>query len=368
MLCDNCGNEFEKDEMYEHDGEYYCEDCEEELFFICYECGESFSRDEEWEHDGEYYCEDCHNNLFTECPDCGEFVRNEDTVSIYCGAETICQSCFEHGNYFTCDNCGEIFTYDEQNECNDSYYCNDCYASYCSDLGIHPYSYKPHTNFLEYKDESSLRGNNLHIGIELEIQGYKFEDFCKSMSKDYYDDDVFYIKRDGSLDNNGVEIVSQPMTLKYIIEGTDWKKCFDYLNEFEMNDTDNCGLHFHLDKQYLSEKDIAIIDYIVNQFSYYFENIGGRPFNSYCKSVDKYSSDWGKSTDGRYVAVNLENRDTVELRFCKSTYDFGVFLTRVKIIFALVKFVKKYNLDEVFEWNREDFEKKFQDNLLTYSR
>ena len=367
MICYHCEKEFEENEMYEHDGNYYCEDCESELFFICVNCGDSYSIDDSYEHEDELYCERCHDTCFCQCDDCGEYLRNEDIISINNG-NYICESCFSNGNYFTCNNCCEHYSMDESNYHNGDYYCNDCYADMMGEMGIHPYSYKPYTNFLSYPDESDMRSNNLHIGIELEIQGYQFEDFCKAMSKDYYDDDVFYIKRDGSLDNNGVEIVSQPMTLKYITEGTDWKKCFDYLNEFEMNDTDNCGLHFHLDKQYLSEKDIAIIDYIVNQFSYYFENIGGRPFNSYCKSVDKYSSDWGKSTDGRYVAVNLENRDTVELRFCKSTYDFGVFLTRVKIIFALVKFVKKYNLDEVFEWNREDFEKKFQDNLLTYSR
>jgi putative transposase len=63
----------------------------------------------------------------------------------------------------------------------------------------------------------------------------------------------------------------------------------------EMNDTEGCGLHFHLDRAYLNENMIATIDYIVNHYDTYFEKYCGRQYNYYCRKNEKQSNNWKKS-------------------------------------------------------------------------
>ena len=70
---------------------------------------------------------------------------------------------------------------------------------------------------------------------------------------------------DGSLNNTGVEIISHPMTYENIINSNHWKLLFDLLKENDMNNTENCGLHFHLDKIYFSNDNIKALDYIVHK-------------------------------------------------------------------------------------------------------
>ena len=170
------------------------------------------------------------------------------------------------------------------------------------------------------------------------------------------------MKQDGSLSNSaGVEIVSHPMTYKYIIETDDWKTLFDKLNKYEMNNTNSCGLHFHLDRKYFEKKDISVIDYIINNFSDYFTKIGGRPLNDYCAKSYKRDDQWGEDIVSRYHTVNLENSETIELRFCQSTYQFDVFLERLKMIFAIADFAKSHTLSECFGLDTmQNFEKEFE--------
>jgi hypothetical protein len=159
-------------------------------------------------------------------------------------------------------------------------------------------------------------------------------------------------------EDNGVEIVSQPMTYDFIMNNTDWYKVFRYMANHSMDDIDNAGLHFHLDKEYLTEKDIQMIDYIVNNYSEYFSELGGRSFDEcsrYCRKMKKSSDNWGKKTsdDSRYQAVNLTNTNTVELRFCKSTYKWHTFIKRLKFIYALVQYSNQFTFEEILSKSKD---------------
>ena len=274
-----------------------------------------------------------------------------------------CEECF-YNLYFWCNNCEKIFSIEDR--CiadNGWYYCPDCFDEVNL---LHDYDYKPEA--IIFHNDNDENNNNLHVGIELEIQGKNHCSFIKK-AKEKFDETIFYFKHDGSLDDTGVEIVSQPMSYNFIKHTDYWYDLFNLMFEYGMDDVDNAGLHFHLDKNYFSESEIAVIDYIVNNFSHSFYQCGGRIFNSnsrYCRTVYKNLEDWGKNTnkDNRYQAVNLTNQHTIELRFCESTYEFDVFKERVKLIYAIAQFAKQYTLKDIYNWNEYTFINHFNKIIL----
>jgi hypothetical protein len=355
-ICEICNNEFENLEDIEIlNGHHICNKCNEDQYVCCVDCDSLVKQEEACYIDGDYYCEDC--TCF--CCHCNETTRVNDSYNYH--GDYICENCYDN-DFFTCERCGEIENYEDGYRFDDNYYCEYCYSEALADCGIHSYGYKPCCNFLHEENEATLRKNNLHIGIELEIQGSDLVGFCNEINSEYdFDDGNFYLKVDGSLSDNGIEIVSQPMTYKYITENKDWNFCYKQIHNYDMSDTIGCGLHFHLDREYLTAKDIQMIDYIVNTFSDFFETVGGRKYDYYCQKRDKRIDDWGKATDSRYSAVNLNNSNTVELRFCKSTYDYNTFIQRVRMIFAIVEFAKryKYKFKDIINWHYDCFCEKF---------
>lgn len=332
-----------------------CMDCYHNHYAACSECGDLFHEDNYEIIDGRVFCAKCQSEFCSQCEDCNEWHITEDGFTTAYG-DWICHDCFDD-NYFFCDRCDEIYHVDQLHNCDGENYCDSCYADCYNPL--HEYGYKPNVVF----HEDNERNKHLHVGIELEIQGNGYDDFVNKMSESF-NEDMFYMKQDGSLNDYGVEIVSQPMTYNFIMNHNDWYKVFRYMENHSMNDTDDCGLHFHLDKQYLNEKDISVIDYIVNNYADYFSEIGGRDFDEcshYCKKVNKSENDWGKETryESRYQAVNLTNENTIELRFCKSTFDFDTFIQRVKMIFAIADFAKKHCIKDFYNMDNETFEIKF---------
>ena len=358
--CEICHRIFNKENINDICGYSICDECvDEDAFAICNHCGSLIEdKDDANIYEDNYYCNAC----VTTCSECSCVMPSADAVENAYGS-SLCDECLNE-NYFECQCCHGYYTYDDQYDFDYDNYCEVCYHSILSNYGIHPYNFKPDYHFLEMQDEPQSRNNNLHVGIELEIQGENRNNFCDDINK-FFDNENIYLKMDGSLNSKGIEIISMPMTFKYLTEGIDWKYCFDELKIWQMNDTEDCGLHFHLDRNYLSADNIRTIDFIVNYFSEYFMNVGGREFSYYCQKRDKSYFDWGKDVCSRYSAVNLENTSTVELRFFKSTYNYETFIQRIKIVFAIVQFSKMYIVSSLFGWSNTCFIEKFNDLYKT---
>lgn len=115
-----------------------------------------------------------------------------------------------------------------------------------------------------------------------------------------------------------------------------------------MKDTTNCGLHFHISRNFFAEESVRVLDYFVNTNSDYLEKIGGRKFNSYCEKRIKRMDSWGETYDSDHCdSVNLSNEDTIEIRFCKSTSDYDTFMERLKLIKNLVLFYKTISFEKI---------------------
>jgi hypothetical protein len=219
--------------------------------------------------------------------------------------------------------------------------CEDChYGDH-----IEHYHYKPTPIFF---DSNKSTNEDLYIGVELEVEGDNFVRFSEEV-----DTEFIYCKRDGSIPN-GVEIVSHPAHYEYH-RFNEWKEIFKLMYECNLNKVGNAGLHFHISKKGFIKDGIKNIDYLVNNFEDFISKIGGRKFGEYCWKEHKCKDSWGINRGNRFVAVNLSNTNTIELRFCKSTYKWHNFIKRLKLIYALVTYANNKTFDEIFNIQENKF-------------
>ena len=122
----------------------------------------------------------------------------------------------------------------------------------------------------------------------------------------------FYSTQDRSIDTHswsqcGVEFVSQPLPVDMLC------KQLDKLGKkFQWEHNSSCGIHVHVSRKWLSEKKaIAIYNWIKTLTNAEFKLLFGRLPNYYCRTEGTIGST-------RYLAVNTENKATIEFRMFSS--------------------------------------------------
>lgn len=273
-----------------------------------------------------YICDNCYNHHY-EDDNLTWFVnRNRRTVIVnrkdadkYCKPCSVCGVKYEHGVIKR----------------------GLCYSCHKPSM-MRSFSYTPKLNFYHNEGENT----DEYIGVELEVDGYdnKRVEVVSELYKT--EKDFVYCKSDGSI-SLGVEIVSHPATYQYHCNTSHWKNIFDILKKNKMDVLDNCGLHFHVDRNAFKREGIATLDCFVYNNRKIIEQHGGRELNHFCVADYKNRSEWGKSLEDHYRAVELAHNDTVELRFCKSTNDYDVFMDRLKFIKQLVDFSNHHRVSQI---------------------
>jgi hypothetical protein len=263
--------------------------------------------------------------------------------------------------YAHCVDCGNEL--DEDNawysEHDEEYRCarhNEIHESEYDEDGnlIHSYSYKPSPNFLEddgtasFYTPSNGHSKNLYMGFELEteltrptvVRGNSLmpgaEHVLNTINKRRGDDNVVYLKEDGSI-SHGFEIVSHPMTLGFAMNHFDWAGIEGLKGlGYDAWKASSCGLHIHLSRE-------AFVDYghMMRFFLLILKNrqqlvqFAGREshyakfdmdafFNAYHdfesgktvrgSTLATHAKQYSTNND-RYTAINLQNNNTIELRF-----------------------------------------------------
>ena len=168
------------------------------------------------------------------------------------------------------------------------------------------------------------------------------------------------VENDGSLRNNGLEFITQPMTYSnvgYCLE------MFFKKNKFtDENYSDRTSIHVHTNVQDLSVEQVQTIILLYQTFeNLLFDWIGhGRNENIFCvpwsQTVLTYKlfdnpSDWTKYKRWqKYTALNLlpvTTQGTIEWRHMNGHYDVARIMRWLQIIGAIYSFAMKYSLDEV---------------------
>ena len=330
-------------------------------------CGAILTEENAQNFEGTVLCDTCFADCTVECDDCHERIWADDAE----GDENhvLCTRCYDY--YYThCENCGRLIHND------DAYYEDDedypyCHSCFC-DMGRKPiknYSYKP---------EPIMYGEGtMYYGVELEMDGeprLSPEECAVALIEvANKDGEKIYIKRDGSLSSWGIEVVTHPATIDaHLNKIIDWDGILRTAVElgFTSHDNGRCGLHVHASKSGFgngSEREEAI-----GRLVFFFEKHWNElvklsrrtPTNlerwaaRYATISNTTEETYNKAKEkrmGRYVAVNLENHNTVEIRLWRGSLRKNTVLATLQLVDEIIKCVKNSSNKEIEEMTWSEF-------------
>ncbi len=317
---------------------------------VCSHCGELIA-DENYGHiNGEVICSDCIERYCTTCERCGALMWDSDSYGD--DYTVLCRSCYEN-HYTRCYDCDVLIHNDDSYEYDGEYYCRECYDNVCYGDSIHDYNYKPEPIF--YGDAKR------YFGVELEIDiGGKdcaYADEILAIANDSAEH--IYIKSDGSL-NDGMEIVTHPMTLEYH-KNFCWN---DIMHKavslgYRSHQTSTCGLHVHVNRNSFGESSQEQEE-VISRILYFVEHHWNELLKFSRRSeytMNRWAARYGyehtpkaimdkakKGNNGRYAAVNLCNYHTVEFRMFRGTLKFNTFIATIELVNRICD-VAMYNTD-----------------------
>lgn len=391
--CNTCGEDSEFLIQLKNKNEFYCYDCFVDLA-KCRDCGEFVSKEDSIEIDGESVCNDCIAENYTQCDDCGTYVLTDDALLVYdsrgnekyvcddctrdynrcdsCGEyyadsytittnnTIICRSCYENGDYFTCETCGDIFHVDDMANSDDGCYCESCYEE------RRPSIINPHWS----KFTPIFHGEGpLFFGIEQEIDDGDNPGETAESIIDKTGEDNLYIETDGSLNDNGLELVYFPRSWD------SWKEFYPKLdkvrtiargNSYLSHETTTCGLHVHISRDALKSEDCPSIRENIGKIMFLYE----KHFAEFVKFSRRKSSGlsrWAKNNPigyresadpmeyyeaaeergDRYCAVNIQPTKTIEFRFFRGTLLPGTILASIGLCYNLAMLSTSKTQEEI---------------------
>lgn len=320
----------------------------------CHCCGSTLYIDERISFDNVFLCPSCHSEETCTCDCCGERIWEDYAI---CDSNTVlCERCYDE-NYTRCYRCESIIAYSDSYEMSDEYYCARCRNLVAPHNAIQNYSYKPIPIFYG-------KGKRF-MGVELEIDvggnDSKKAQEILDIGNDEENDHI-YIKHDGSLDE-GMEIVSHPMTLDYHKQYL-WSKIMKRAAEmgYRSHQTRTAGLHIHVnrtsfgDYEDVQEEAIARVLYFVE----YHWNELLRFSRRSSEQIERWASRYGyeetprklmnkakKSEKGRYTAVNLNNRSTIEFRLFRGTLKYNTFIATLELVDEICRCAEFMNDEQI---------------------
>lgn len=372
VVCSVCGNTIHNDDYTIIEEEVVCNNCSEHITH-CEHCGKTMDdRDENtFCYDGDYYCEDCYNDLFRCCDSCCVTIPVDDCY--YYDGTPYCEECY-HNNFCECYDCGMTIRQDDAYISDDEYYCEDCYNNNI-DI-IHSYHHRDLE--LEYKQVNS-DDLNWYLGFELEVEKDRGSRFNNQQMARYirqnYPELGLVFETDGSL-SSGFEIISQPMTINYIYKHSeDFKGILKALqdNGFKSHDTSTCGLHIHVSRSILGEgtnatKNLNKLILFTETFKDEIKRFSRRDNYGYCKFTSDTrglkNKTYYKSSEilkrlndmgSRYQVVNTTNNNTIEIRVFRGTLKYETFMATLEFVYNMFKCItevptRKINFNKVIKY------------------
>ena len=332
--CCSCATSLNVDDSVVVDGDNFCPTCT----FTCEDCrevcAETFTVLDRGYNSIEV-CESCRDNCLI-CHDCHIEFSSNARYGTNSSGETVCESCSME--YFSCDQCGET--------CHNDDYGGDGYCYRCRDNEDEDYS--DDCDLIKgcnYKPTPEFHGTGpYYMGMELETESKKDTlDTLDTNARFVLDKlgSFVYLKEDGSL-NNGFEIVTHPATLDE--HRKKWSALLDKLPEgLSSFERDNCGLHIHASRKHLSQLTIGKILAFVNARTNkkFVTELAQRNASSYAELKTYKQIKHVKYPEGRYEALNLTNKATIEFRIFKGNLSKDKVFRALEFVDAIIKFCER---------------------------
>lgn len=402
VFCDDCYNRLRDN------GEIVCCcDCGYETFVDNLRFVDSFD---------DYICQSCLDENYDWCEYCEDYHCLDDMREVIeyngdherCGSINVCCNCVDNDEIFYCEECGEYFLDpdDIHNVDEDGYhYCFDCAPISPPTRNINKLlvyndinCYHPNIPLtpISHKNKIEKIDNFKGYGIELEVDkdsGWtdRVDEVSTLAKLNNIAGGHMYFSHDCSLEN-GFEIVTQPHT-EGAMHKIDWKSYLKVLKDAGYkNQSRNAGYHIHISRLLFGDTENKQNDNIA-KLLYFFENnksdllkmsrrvesqyhwcqfYSDRTYdfipkeydsNGYASAFEKFDtknkehyeviSDKSKRLNRLRGAVNIGNRNTVEIRLFRSTLDYNDFMASFDFITTLVKNVNKItwkNIDDTSKW------------------
>lgn len=287
------------------------------------------------------------------CNDCHCYMLKDDSIYVYRYDYHICGNC-RNEYYCHCEECGELTHIEELEEHSDEYYCCNCYDA--NDNGLDEYHHGCRDWEILTSDNDNK--NAVTYGFELETEcNQDIYDFnCNQFKQDF--NFISCLEKDGSLSDDGMEVISHPFTAQWLWENMEnIKNMMSFLinNDFTSHDNGRCGLHFHIGGLNDDEKN-KLFEFIEYNYNIFYK-FARRNRATYCS---KYFNDdllKNKSAKQRlefckdsgygshsYHFIKDSNNGTCEIRIFRGTLKFNTFATTFDLVQALVKTVKENEL------------------------
>lgn len=379
--CQCCFESFTDEEAASfvtlENGSRMCPSCFAEHGFTC-ECGKRLLKEEmvhvfdENDVEVKQVCKQCSE-------DTSKYFIDEYSGKTFV-IEALCQEIFDDSNkrvakcysryYRRCEDCGTWFCHNGR----DVRYCESCAENHPSYARYHVYGYsvKPNPKFKKMDEEATPR----YMGVELETEpnedscntDYDAKNYSKNLHDISDDENLFYQKCDGSLADNGVEIVTHPCSLDFMMKEFPWNKIVATARKYRYvsHKGGNCGLHVHVDRKSLGNtpgdqdatiaKIILLTDRFWNKIVKFTRRTEDRINEWACKpnaeinSSDTIESAVRKSKDvssySRYRAVNLRNRNTIEFRIFRGTLAVNTIKATLQFVDRICEYAKNNQIDK----------------------
>lgn len=311
--CSKCGTMHPSNLLTPVDDQILCPSCQVEHTVMCSCCGQIIWKSDNAGTADTPLCESCREDAYTTCVRCGALIRNEDA------------------------------RYRRSDEDGDYPYCTHCFSR-LNPAGINDYYYKPKPIF--YGEAARF------FGVELEIDGAGEDDDNAHYVMEIANregKERIYCKHDGSLED-GFEIVTHPMTLRYHQKEMPWAAVLDRAKGmgYTSHQAGTCGLHIHVNRDSFGPTE-AEQDACIARILYFFE----RHWEELLKfsrrteyQLEKWAARYGYKDQpheilnhakkggggGRYSSINLVNQDTIEFRIFRGTLKYNTLIATLQLV------------------------------------
>lgn len=381
--CVNCGEVIAKEDGIIVDGDTLCADCYENLLGeeieICDICGCAHFSDNDRmiyiQDEEQLICDECAERHYFQCSNCGTWTKEPLLMT---DGDYICNECFETGDYYICDDCGDVIDPDTESviiRSDSSVCCEDCASEHTdpNEEYIHEYSYSPRILFNEGEELNSYpKKGERYFGLEIETE-------CTGdITEVIENEDYYWATDDSSIQclqgGCAAEIVTQPTTFKA------WHNYSDtFFDALENNcDTNtSCGLHIHVNRDSVSDETIEkailfiskhyekvtifadrlmcnICSYAGNNLEHY------KDFYPNSKSVKEEINIVKRGKDNvrhKYLAINTLHKNTYEFRIFNSTVDKDRILAYIEFVEALLEYCSESNFLQIYKSDFLDLNK-----------
>lgn len=331
---------------------------------VCSVCGTSLKDEPFHDVGGRLLCDDCFCEHTVTCDNCGDrIMRNESEGD---NMVTLCRHCYEY-SYTHCEDCNCLLHNDDARYEDDSdyAYCEDCYQK-LQEKAIKNYNFKPEPIF--------FGSGNLFYGVELEVdKGGEYEENAQILLNiANKNEERIYCKHDGSL-NDGFEIVSHPMSLDYHINNMNWLEILEKATDMNYcsHNTSTCGLHIHCSRSAFGA-DYDEQERAIGRLVFFFERHWGEMVKLSRRTADnlehwasRYATISSTTEEtykkaknkhmGRYVAVNLQNYNTIEIRLFRGSLRYKTFISALQLVDEICRCAINLSDEEIEDMSWSDF-------------